>query len=142
MLKDLTISLNILSLICFKNTYFFVSVTGTKGGGGSARFVKFWSIFEISNWTGPELDWNEYNLANFKQFPFHLYPFLEGCYKVDKRSPEAFSSHYYYLSFGWYTGQKSKVFLKEMIECREDIEKRNGQKNILIFTINFLFVCK
>ena len=137
MLKDLTISLNILSLICFKNTYFFCFCNRHQGWWWLSPLcqilVYFWNF---------ELDWNEYNLVNFKQFAFHLYPFLEGCYRVDKRSPEAFSSHYYYLSFGWYTGQKSKVFLKEMIECREDIEKRNGQKNILIFTINFLFVCK
>ena len=135
MLKDLTISLNILSLVCFKNTYFYCSCNRHQGCELNYN-LRWWLgplcqilvYFEISNWTGPGLDWNDYNLANFKQFAFHLYPFLEGCYRVDKRSPEAFSSHYYYLSLGWYTGQKSKVFLKEMIECREDIKKKWRKK--------------
>ena len=59
-----------------------------------------------------ELDRNQYNLTNLKQFAFHLFPFLEECYKVDKGSPEAFSGHYHYSLRDQYTRQKMKFLQK------------------------------
>ena len=84
-----------------------------------------------------ELGQNQYDLFKLKQFVFKLYPFLTECYIVDKRSLGAYSGHYYYSSRDRYTRQKSEVLLKEMIEYREDLKKRNGEKNVLISFINF-----
>ena len=45
-----------------------------------------------------KLDRNQYNLKNLKQLAVCLFLFLEEFYRVDKRSLEAFSGHYYYSS--------------------------------------------
>ena len=89
-----------------------------------------------------ELDRNQYNLTNLKQFAFHLFPFLEECYKVDKGSPEAFSGHYHYSLRDQYTRQKNEISSKDMIEYKEDLKKRNGEKNIFVFLLIFSFICK
>lgn len=112
--KDIKNVHYILSLICFNNWFFYrfcdqdFELDYNQGWKLYSLFpilVCFWNLEEL-------LDWNQYNLSELKQFAFRLYPFLEECYKADKRSLEVFRSHYYYLSRYWYTGQKKQSFIK------------------------------
>ena len=75
----------------------------------------------------------QYVLFKLKQFAFKLYPSLTECYQIDKRFIEAFSGHYYYSPRDRYTGQKSEVSLKDMIEFHSDLKKRNGEKKYFDF---------
>ena len=66
------------------------------------------------------------------------------CYHVDKRSLEAFSGHYVWSCCDRYTGQKSELTLKEIVQ--ESINLKNGivKKIISSFFINIvinLFSC-
>ena len=122
-IKDLYYKLlNILSLICFNNGFFYCFCNRYQGcelnNNLGWRLCLLCQIPVHFRDFKEELDRNQYNLMYLKQFAFRLYPFLEECYKVDQRSLEVFSGHYVYSSRDRYTGQKSEVSLKEMIERR------------------------
>ena len=59
------------------------------------------------------LDRNQCNLSKLKSYEFELYPILLECYRVDKRSFEAFLGHYAWSCHDRYTSQKSKLALKK-----------------------------
>ena len=71
-----------------------------------------------------ELDRNQFNLFNLKQFGFELFPFLAKYYYVNQRSLEAFSGHFSYPFTDRYTGEESETFFK----FTTNIKKRNGDK--------------
>ena len=77
-----------------------------------------------------DLDQNQFNLDFLKRLAFE-------CYRVDKRSLEAFSGHYYWSSRDWYTGELS---LKEIIERNIYLKKLNGEEKHFNFLINFCIV--
>lgn len=84
----------------------------------STRPHEFWRIFRR----------NQFYLSILKNYAFKLYPFLMECYRVDKRSLEAFSGHYVWPCRDWNTSQKSEFSLKEIIEHNLKIKKLNGQE--------------
>ena len=73
------------------------------------------------------LDLAQFDLFKLKQFGFKLFPLLLECYVYNKRSLEAFSGHFYYLSRDHYTGQKNETSLNDEIEFTTDIKCRNGE---------------
>ena len=59
-----------------------------------------------------------------KQFVFGLFPFLRKFLKIHKRSLKEFSVHYNFSFGDRYTGKRSEVSLKDMIEFRTDLKKK------------------
>ena len=57
------------------------------------------------------------------RFAFQLFAFLTECFVIHKRSIEAFSGGCNYSSQDGYTGEKSKVLLKKMIEFKTNFKK-------------------
>lgn len=124
--------MNILSLICFQTGYYYCFCNQYSGCELSYdRGLRLCPLCQISvhfvNFE-EELDTNQHNLRYLKQFAHELYPFLEKCYKINKQSLEAFSGDYIYSSRDWCTGQKTDIFLKEMIDYRNNIKKSNSEK--------------
>ena len=73
-----------------------------------------------------------------KGYAFKLYQFLMECYHVDKRSPEAFSGHYVWSYRDPYTGQKSELTLKEIVEENIKLKNLNGEEKYFKFFITFV----
>ena len=74
------------------------------------------------------LDKNQINLSKLKTCAFRLYPFLMECYYLEKRSLEAFSGYYVWSCPDWYTGQKSELTLKEIVENNIKLKNLNGEE--------------
>ena len=96
--------------------FFIVFMTATKAANwtitkNGRRLDPIYQILVHFRNFEEELDRNQHNELNLKRFALLLFPFLVECYKVDKQSLEAFSSHYYYSSGDWHTGQKREVSL-------------------------------
>ena len=132
--------LNILSLICYNSDYycFCEKSQGCEKDyywqGTSACFcrIKIYFHHDLEN-VKEYLDRNEFNLLKLKANEFKLYPFLMEGYHVDKRSLEAFSGHYVWSCCDRYTGQKSELTLKEIVQESIKLKKRNREENYFQF---------
>ena len=74
------------------------------------------------------LDKNQFNFSKLEAYSFKVYPFLMECFHVDKRSLEDLSGDYVWSCCDRYTGQKSKLALKEIVENNIKLKKLNGEE--------------
>ena len=79
------------------------------------------------------LDRAQFDIHALKMFGFKSFPLLLGCYVYNKRSLQAFSGHFYYLSRDCYTVEKLETSLKDQIKSNTDLKIRNGQENYFKF---------
>ena len=93
--------LNILLVICYNNDYysFCNKYHGCEKNYNFGRDLCALCRIKIYFWQDlmnfeENLNRNQYNLSKLRSYAFKLYPFLMECYRVDKRSLEAFSGHY------------------------------------------------